>query len=318
LGVKQLIVGINKMDCDTAGYKEERYNEIRDEMRNMLSKVGWKPDFVTKSVPVLPISGWMGDNLIKKTTNMGWWSGVDVESFDGKAEKHHIECLLDVLNNMVNRPERNPELPMRLPISGVYKIKGVGDVLAGRVEQGVVKPGEEVVFLPTNTTSNPCGGKVFTVEMHHKRVEGANPGDNVGMNVKGLDKLNMPRSGDVMVYKADKSLSPCKEFTAQVQTLDIPGELKTGYSPIGFVRCGRSACKMTALNFKVGKETGGKKLEGPASLKSNEVAEVVFEPVHPMVVDSFKKCEGLSRIAFLDGNTAVMLGKITKVTYKEG
>ena len=153
------------------------------------------------------------------------------------------------------------------------------------------KPGEEVVFLPTHTSSNPCGGKVFTVEMHHKRVEGANPGDNVGMNVKGLDKLNMPRSGDVMVYKADTSLAPCKEFTAQVQTLDIPGELKTGYSPIGFVRCGRSACKMTALNFKVGKETGGKKLEGPASLKSNEVAECVFEPVHPMVVDSFKKCE---------------------------
>ena len=128
-------------------------------------------------------------------------------------------------------------------------------------------------LLADHTSSNPCGGKVFTVEMHHKRVEAANPGDNVGMNVKGLDKLNMPRSGDVMVYKKDTSLAPCKEFTAQVQTLDIPGELKTGYSPIGFVRCGRSACKMTALNFKVGKETGGKKLEGPASLKSNEVAE---------------------------------------------
>merc|ERR1712100_377832 len=114
LGVKQLIVGVNKMDCDTAGYKEERYNKIRDEMRNMLQKVGWKPDFVQKSVPVLPISGWMGDNLIAKTTNMGWWSGVDVEAFDGKGGKHHIDCLLDVLNNMVNRPERNPELPMRL------------------------------------------------------------------------------------------------------------------------------------------------------------------------------------------------------------
>jgi len=157
---------------------------------------------------------------------------------------------------------------------------------------------------------------VFTVEMHHKRVEAAAPGDNVGMNIKGLDKLNMPRTGDVMIYKKDTSLAPCKNFTAQVQTLDIPGELKTGYSPIGFVRCGRSACKLSALNFKVGKETGGKKLESPMSLKSNEVAECVFEPVHPLVVDSFKKCEGLSRIAFLDGNTAVMLGKITKVEYK--
>ena len=88
---------------------------------------------------------------------------------------------------------------MRLPVSGIYKIKGVGDVVAGRVEQGTVKPGEEVCFLPTHTASNPCGGKVFTVEMHHKRQESAGPGDNIGMNIKGLDKQNMPRSGDVII-----------------------------------------------------------------------------------------------------------------------
>merc|ERR1719182_336136 len=313
--ISGIVIGVNKMDCDTAGYKQARYDEIGNEMKSMVVKVGWKKDFVEKGAPVMPISGWMGDNLLKKSDNMSWWTGYDVAF--GK-ETIHVDTVYDCLDKLCRVPERPSSAPMRMPISGIYKIKGVGDVLAGRVEQGLVKPGEEVVFLPTQTSSNPCGGKVFTVEMHHKRVEGANPGDNVGMNVKGLDKLNMPRSGDVMVYKADKSLSPCKEFTAQVQTLDIPGELKAGYSPIGFVRCGRSACKMTALNCKVGKETGGKKLEGPASLKSNEVAEVVFEPVHPMVVDSFKKCEGLSRIAFLDGNTAVMLGKITKVTYKEG
>merc|ERR1739847_262285 len=197
------------------------------------------------------------------------------------------------------------------------KIKGVGDVLAGRVEQGIVKPGEEVVFLPTHTTSNPCTGKVFTVEMHHSRVDAANPGDNVGLNIKGLDKNNMPRSGDVMVYKKDTTLGQTKEFKAQIQVLDIPGEIKAGYSPIGFVRCGRSACRATAFNFKVGKETGGKKMENPHSLKSNEMAEVVFVPQQPLVVDSFKNCEGLSRIAFLDGNTAVMLGKVTNVIQKK-
>merc|ERR1712146_820188 len=125
---------------------------------------------------------------------------------------------------------------MRLPISGIYKIKGVGDVLAGRVEQGTVKPGEEVIFLPTNTAANPCTGKVFTVEMHHSRVEFANPGDNVGLNIKGLDKNNMPRSGDVMVYKKDTTLGQTKEFDAQILVLDIPNEIKVGYSPIGFVR----------------------------------------------------------------------------------
>jgi elongation factor 1-alpha len=314
LGVKQLVVGVNKMDAAIGGaYSEERYNEIRDEMRNMLGRVGWKKDFVEKSTPIIPISGWMGDNLLKKSDNMKWWSGY--ECLVG-SDKVQVDCLLDMLEKVARKPERKPDAPMRLPISGIYKIKGVGDVLTGRVEQGVVKPGEEVLFMPTHTAGTPCAGKVFTVEMHHKRVEEANPGDNVGMNIKGLDKQNMPRVGDVMIYKKDDSLKTVKDFTAQIQTLDLPGELKVGYTPIGFVRCGRAACRMTAINFKVGKETGGKKLESPHSLKSNEVAEAVFEPQHPLIVDSFKSCEGLSRIAFLDGNTAVMLGKVTKTTPK--
>merc|ERR1712100_981292 len=157
-------------------------------------------------------------------------------------------------------------------------IKGVGDVLAGRVEQGMVKPNEEVVFMPTHSGSNPCFGKVFTVEMHHKRADQAQPGDNVG--------------------------------------LDIPGEIKCGYSPIGFVRCGRSACRITALKWKMGKETGGKKMEEPHSLKSNEMAEIVMAPQQPLVCDTFKNCEGLSRVAFMDGNGVVMLGKIVSVVKK--
>merc|ERR1711862_514689 len=117
----------------------------------------------------------------------------------GGKDKLHIDTLHDALENMVKTPERQPGKKMRTPLSGVYKIKGVGDVLTGRVEQGEVKPGDEVVFLPTHTASTPCTGKVFTVEMHHKAVEAAGPGDNVGMNIKGLNKANMPRVGDVMV-----------------------------------------------------------------------------------------------------------------------
>merc|ERR1712072_972619 len=173
---------------------------------------------------------------------------------------------------------------MRMPISGIYKIKGVGDVLAGRVEQGQVKPGEEVVFLPTHTASNPCTGKVFAVEMHHTRADFANPGDNVGLNIQGLD---------------------------------IPNEIKVGYSPIGFVRCGRSACRITKLKWKMGKETGGKKMEDPHSLKSNEMAQCSFAPQQPLVCDSFKNCEGLSRVAFMDGNGVVMLGKVISCEQKE-
>merc|ERR1711881_746634 len=152
------LLGVNKMDCDTAGYKQDRYDEIANEMKNMLVKVGWKKETIEKNTPFLPISGWMGDNLLKKSTNMGWWSGADV--LVGSAEeKIHADTLYDVLDKVCRVPERPISAPMRMPISGIYKIKGVGDVLAGRVEQGIVKPGEEVVFLPTHTASNPCTGK---------------------------------------------------------------------------------------------------------------------------------------------------------------
>merc|ERR1719253_2558504 len=313
LGVKQICIGINKMDCDVAGYKQSRYDEIANEMKSTLIKVGWKKDFVEKNTPVMPISGWMGDNLLKKSDNMTWWKGMDIAH--GK-ETIHCDTLYDVFDSLFRVPERPSSAPMRMPISGIYKIKGVGDVLAGRVEQGIVKPNEEVIFLPTHTASNPCAGKVFTVEMHHQRADFANPGDNVGLNIKGLDKQNMPRSGDVMVYKKDTSLGACDNFDAQIQVLALPGEIKIGYSPIGFVRCGRPACRIAKMNWKIGKETGGKKMEDPHSLKSNEMAEVNFAPQQPLVVDTFKNCEGLSRIAFLDGNGVVMLGKIVKKTDK--
>merc|ERR1719367_2102527 len=108
-----------------------------------------------------------------------------------------------------------------------------------------------------------------------------------------------------MIYKKDTSLKHVANFTAQIQVLDIPGEIKAGYSPIGFVRCGRSACRIVKMVWKMGKETGGKKM-----------AEVVFEPQQPLVADSYKNCEGLSRVAFMDGNGVVMLGKVVSTVAK--
>jgi len=313
LGVKQLIVGINKMDCDTAKYSQERYNEIKDEMASMLVKVGWKKEFVKNCVPFMPISGWIGDNLLTKSEKMAWWKGADVKS---QKKPVHVDTLLDALEKMVKPPKRPMKKPLRMPVSGVYKIKGVGDVITGRLEQGKVEPGNECIFLPTHTSSKPCTGKIFSVEMHHKNVDFAAPGDNVGLNVKGLVKENMPRVGDVMIMKSDESLKACANFTAQVQILDHPGELKVGYSPICFVRTGRSACRMAKINWKIGKETGGAKAEGPVCVKANEMAEIVFEPQQPFVAEGFKACEGLGRLAIMEGASVVMLGKAIAVEFK--
>merc|ERR1712139_424766 len=312
LGVKQLIVGVNKMDCDVAGYKESRYTEIRDEMQHMLKKVGWKKAIIDKSTPVLPISGWMGDNLIKESTNMGWWKGMEVESVDGS--KVYVKTLLDCLENLVKPPKRDSSGTMRVPLSGVYKIKGVGDVLTGRVEQGKVSPGDACLFLPTHSKSTSCSGKVFTVKMHHKNVDAAFQGDNVGMNVKGLPKDNMPRVGDVMIYKSDTTLKRTATFDVTVQVLNHPGKLKPGYCPIAFVRTGRSAVKLDAITWKMGKKTGGQKVEEPVDIEAGEMGSCTFSPQQPFVVGAFKTCEGLGRVAIMEGNSVVMLGKCSKTT----
>eukprot|EP01012_Entosiphon_sulcatum_P043445 TRINITY_DN57766_c0_g1_i1.p1 TRINITY_DN57766_c0_g1~~TRINITY_DN57766_c0_g1_i1.p1 ORF type:complete len:260 (+),score=55.59 TRINITY_DN57766_c0_g1_i1:3-782(+) len=246
---------------------------------------------------------------------MAWWNGQDVVCQDGS--KLHADTLLDCLDKYVKLPPRQTDKPMRMPVSGMYKIKGVGDVVTGRVEQGIVTPGDEVAFLPTHTSSNKCSGKVFSIEMHHQRIEKAMPGDNVGLNMKGLDKQNMPRTGDVMVLTKDPSLKSAGQFTAQVQVLDIPGEVKSGYCPTIFVRTGHSSCRLTAIEWKIGKETGGKKADAPHSLKSNEMAQVVFAPIQPLVVDAFMNCEGLSRLAVMEGNGVVMLGKCVAVVERE-
>jgi len=314
LGVKQLLVGVNKMDCDVAKYGQPRYDEVKNEMKEMLVKIGWKKDFVDDSVPIVPISGWIGDNLITHSTNMPWWTGVEVKRVDGT--KVQVKTILEVLEKLIQIPPRVTDKAMRMPVSGIYKIKGVGDVVTGRVEQGKVEPGAEVVFIPTHAPSTPCTGKIFTVEMHHKSVPQAVAGDNVGLNVKGLVKENMPRVGDVMILKSDDTIGRADKFTAQVQVLNHPGELKNGYTPVGFVRTGRSALKMTEIKWKIGKETGNKKAETPNNLKANEMAEVVFEPQQPFVVDTFKNCEGLGRVAIMEGGGVVMLGKIVDVVRK--
>jgi elongation factor 1-alpha len=314
LGIKQVIVCVNKMDTeiDSKKYSQERFNEVAEEMRNMLAQVGFSKDAI-KGFPILPISGWIGDNLIKKSENMPWWKGVDIAK--DKTTTVHVETMYEALDKYVTLPKRNAEGLLRIPVSGIYKIKGVGDVITGRVEQGTVNPGDEVIFVPSYTNTKDCRGKVFSVEMHHKSVPQAGPGDNVGLNIKGLSKDTMPKTGDIIILSKDTSLKEVKKFTAQIQVLDHPGELKVGYSPIGFVRTGRSSVKMSEIKWKMGKETNNQKVENPASLKQGEMAECVFEPLQSFVVDSFANCEGLGRIAIMDGNSVVMLGKITKVEH---
>lgn len=315
LGVKQLIVCVNKMDDKNVNYSETRFNEVRDAIVDTLVRVGWNKAFVQQSVPIIPISGWQGDNLFKKSDKMPWWKGVSVKSVDGTTE--NVETLYDALNQYTKIPKRPNDKPLRMPISGILNITGIGDVVTGKIEQGNVKPGDEVVFLPSHTDKNPMQGKVFSCEMHHQSVPEGICGFNVGLCIKGLPKDLKPKIGDIMILKKDTTLKTPKRFTVQVQVLDHPGELKPGYCPVVHVRTAKAPCRMTEIKWKMSKETNMQKVENPASFKANDMGCCVFEinPAHPIVVDKFENTEVLGRVAVMEGSSAVFLGKVIDVEY---
>lgn len=320
LGIKQLVVGINKMDSEVDGesYSEKRYQEIATEVRRILLQEGWKKDQIEKEIPIIPMAGFHGENILKKSEKMPWWNGVDVKiATTGGSCK--VVCLLDALNDMVNLPPRNSDAAFRAPVGKVItSIKGIECVVTSRLEQGTLTKGEEVVFLPTHTASNPCVGKVFSIEMHHKEHTMAGPGDNVGMSLKGLPKANMPRDGDMMIKKSDTTLRTCETFVVQAMVLEHPNQIKPGYSPNCYVRTSHAACRLMSIAFKAGKKsTGGQKVEEPEFIEKGDMCELTFKPTRPFVVDDFKTCEGLSRVAMLEGSVVCMIGKVVKVNFLE-
>ena len=304
LGIEKLIVGVNKMD--SVDWSEQRFNEIKEEMTKMITTSGFKP----KQVAFIPYSGFKGENLVEKTDKMPWFKGWKANI--SKDEVVEGVTLYDALENLVRPPKRNPDAELRIPINGIYKIKGVGDVITGRIEQGTLNAGDVVRVAPRGVENL----KVFSIEMHHKTWPSAKPGDNVGMNIKGLDKMNMPKVGDVISLQSGRVLEAVESFVAQVSVQEHPGQLKPGFSPCIHVRTGKSACKMSKINWKVSKKTGDEKQESPPFLERGEQAEIEFIPQQPLYLEDFESCQGLGRIAVMDSNQLVMLGKVMSVKYK--
>jgi len=315
LGITQLIVCINKMDEPSVNYSQARYDEIKGEVSRMIETAGYK----ASRVPFIPISGFKGDNLVDKSSNMEWYKGFDV--LVSKTDKVSGFTLLDALNDIVRVPKRALDSSFRMPVSGVYKIKGVGDVITGRIEQGVLKPNTPVKFCPSESF-----GKVFTIEMHHKNIDSATPGDNVGLNVKGLPKEKMPRVGDIMYDPTQGELKAVKSFRAMVLVQEHPGQLRPskddgkgnitgGFTPSVFVRTGKAPCRLDIIHWRQGKKTDNVKITDPEFLETGDQAEITVTPKLPFYLDTFKNCKGLGRVAFMDTNTLVMLGKVVDVEY---
>jgi elongation factor 1-alpha len=289
LGIKQMIVFINKMDSTSVAYKKARYTEIKDNLFSALKKIGWK----AKKIPFIPGSGFEGDNMMEVSGNMPWYKGP---------------CLLQALDK-IKAPKRPTDKALRLPLQDVYKISGVGTVPVGRVETGILKAGIIVQFAPVGVTT-----ECKSVEMHHEVVEQAIPGDNVGFNVKNVSVKDIKR-GFVASDSKKNPAENTKDFVAQVIITNHPGKIMAGYTPVLDCHTAHIACKFVKL---LTKKKGARVEENPTFAKTNDTVDAILMPKKQMCVETFKEFSPLGRFAVRDMRQTVAVGVIKSVCKGKG
>ncbi|MFP3318064.1 MAG: translation elongation factor EF-1 subunit alpha [Thermoplasmata archaeon] len=287
LGVPQMVVAVNKMDATTPPYSQEAYNNVKAEVEKLLKSVGYK------DVIFVPISGYVGDNVVKPSPNLSWYKGPTL-----------VEAL-----DMLKLPEKPIDKPLRIPVQDVYSITGIGTVPVGRVETGVLNVNDTVIFMPANKT-----GEVKSIEMHHQPLPRAEPGDNIGFNVRGISKNDIKR-GDVC-GKPDNPPTVAQEFTAQIVVLNHPSVISPGYTPVFHVHTAQVACTISEIVKTLDPRTNATKQEKPDYIRTGDVAIVKVTPTRPLVIEKSSEIPQLGRFAVRDMGITVAAGLCIDVVKK--
>ena len=290
-GVNQLGVLVNKMDA--VDYNQAKFDAVKKDVLELLKSRGYK----VEEIPVIPVAALKGDNVVKRSDNMKWYTGPTLlEQFD-----------------LFKEPEKPVNLPLRLPIQDVYNITGIGVVPVGRVETGVMKVGEKVIIVPAREGVG-VKGEVKTIEMHHEQIQEAIPGDNVGFSIRGISKKDIAR-GDVL-GREDNVPTVASEFTAQIVILNHPSVLTVGYTPVFHIHTAQVACQITEILRKIDPRTGATVQEKPDMLKNGEAAIVKIKPTKPLVIEKQGDIPQLSRFAIRDAGQTVAVGVCMDVVRK--
>ena len=289
LGVKGLIVHVNKMDIGGVDWNQEKYNQAVKEVSGLLKMAGFKPD----DIPMIPASSLNGGNVFNKSDKCPWYDGPTL-----------FEAI-----NATPMPDKPSDKPLRLPIQDVYKISGIGTVPVGKIETGVLNVGKNVVFNPSMK-----GGEVKSIEMHHTMVDKAEPGDNVGFNVRGLAAVDI-RRGDVAGYSDNEPtfVRHDETFVGQIQLMDIPKAVSVGYTPVFHAHTAQVAVKFMELLEKTNKS--GKEAN-PSFLKTGDACLIRFQPTKPMAIEQMDTFPELSRFAIRDMGKTVAAGVCIKIEKK--
>jgi elongation factor 1-alpha len=288
LGINQLIVGINKMDA--IEYDSVKFSNTKTQISNFLKSIGYD----LGKILIVPYSALQGDNVKTKSDKMAWYNGP---------------TLLAALDTLVV-PQKPTDKPLRLPIQDVYSVSGFGTVPVGRVETGVMKPGDQIIIMPSGVKTD-----VKSIEMHHQQLQKAEPGDNIGFNIKGVDKKDI-RRGDV-VGPSSNPPSVADEFTAQIVVINHPTAIAPGYSPVFHIHTAQVSATITEIMEKKDPKTGQTAQKNPEFIKTGDVAIVKIKPSRPVVVEKYSDFPQLGRFAIRDMGQTVAAGVVLDVTKRQ-
>ncbi|MCP4762432.1 MAG: translation elongation factor EF-1 subunit alpha, partial [archaeon] len=289
LGVKQLIVCINKCDDASYNYEEARFNECKDRLIDLLKTVGYNTD----EIPFIPVSAWTGSNLESKEAKTPWYKG---------------KTLVEALDVLV-LPEKPTGKPLRVPVQDVYKIKGAGIVPVGRVETGILKVGDKIAVKP-----GEFEGEIRSIEMHHEAQEKAEPGDNIGFNIRGATMKDLHR-GDCVSHQTDVTnvVVPGQPVNCQLIVIWHPTALAIGYCPVVHAHTAQIAMKFVELTKKLDPRTGQVMEDNPQFLKKNDAAICKLSPIKKMCLEKFKEIPELGRLAVRDMGRTVAVGVVLDI-----
>ncbi len=292
--IKNMITGASQADVailviSAKKGEFEGYKEARKELEGLLKTVGYD----VSKINFVPTSGWLGDNLTKKSANTPWYKGLSI---------------LDALDAIIP-PPKPLDKPLRVPIQDVYTITGVGTVPVGRVETGVLKDGDKVIFMPSGKV-----GECKTIETHHVRMTKAEPGDNIGFNIRGVAKNEIGR-GEVMGH-TDNPPTVAKAFVGQIIIIYHPTAIAAGYTPVLHAHTATVGVTFEELIRKLDPRTGQVVEEKPSFLKVGDSALVKMRPLRPMVLEAFKDIPELGRFAIRDMGATVGVGVVQEIKEK--
>jgi len=271
VNVPAIVVFINKVDLVP---DKELIELVEEDVRNELKKYGFPGD----EVPVIK-----GSAL----------KALEAKSLDDEWVKPILE-LLDALDNYIPEPVREVDKPFLMPIEDVFSIAGRGTVVTGRVERGILRLNEEVEVV--GLRDKPIKTVVTGIQMFHKDLDEAHPGDNVGLLLRGVAKEEVERG---MVVAKPGTITPHTEFEAEVYVL-TPEEggrhtpFHTGYKPQFYFR----TTDVTGEIFLP---------EGIEAVMPGDNATFRVKLIYPVALE-----EGL-RFAIREGGKTVGAGVVTKI-----